>query len=351
MDLGKLERKHLSYISKPNNIMDTTIDSYYQLDVGNNNMKLQLSHSTSGRLSSKTVKDFDRDSRMILHQSVPIDNTDSIIETFWRQIKILNIIKETIVSYKDTDDHSYLVFTIGTQWVIALLYIGSASDAWLHLIRRDLASVKKDIFTSFTEVASIYVQIEEDDKDSIVEIENAVNKAKLRDNVELTDQLWSNLKGTRWVQFNQCSRKKERTLKTIYHFRLLVVQWSEIRDRVRSHMCCQIQRCCTCIYHFGHHPRCIIKWMLKFYSIFSQNMPTNNNRLATWVRDLAEKRMAIPQLNGSEPLELLLEIGIEKLAKDYDFIFSESKICSADSLKFKEEYVIAQSLARIPFQF
>lgn len=77
-------------------------------------------------------------------------------------------------------------------------------------------------------------------------------------------------------------------------------------------------------------------------------MPTNNNRLANWVRDLCEKRMAIPQLNGSEPLELLLEIGIEKVAKDYDFIFSESKICSAENLKLKEEYVIPDSSTNIP---
>lgn len=53
-----------------------------------------------------------------------------------------------------------------------------------------------EIFTSFTEVASIYVQIEEDEKDSNVEIESVVNKAIFRDNVELTDQLWSALKGT-----------------------------------------------------------------------------------------------------------------------------------------------------------
>lgn len=76
---------------------------------------------------------------------------------------------------------------------------------------------------------------------------------------------------------------------------------------------------------------------LNDFNFILQNMPTNNNRLANWIRDLAEKRMAIPQLNGSEPLELLLEIGIEKVAKDYDFIFTESKICSAENLKFKEE--------------
>lgn len=95
--------------------METTIDSYYQLNIENNNMKLQLSRSISGRLSSKTFKDFDRDSRMILHQSVPIDNPDSIVETFWRQIKILNIIKESIVAFKETDDPSYLTYTVGTQ--------------------------------------------------------------------------------------------------------------------------------------------------------------------------------------------------------------------------------------------
>lgn len=61
---------------------------------------------------------------------------------------------------------------------------------------RELAAVKQDIFTSFTEVASIYVQIEEDEKDAIVEIETIINKAKFRDTVELTDQLWSALKGT-----------------------------------------------------------------------------------------------------------------------------------------------------------
>lgn len=64
--------------------------------------------------------------------------------------------------------------------------------------------VKKDIFTSFTEVASIYVQTEEDEKDSIVEIESVVSKAVFRENVELTDQLWSTLKGMS-IQFGLCS--------------------------------------------------------------------------------------------------------------------------------------------------
>lgn len=47
---------------------------------------------------------------------------------------------------------------------------------------------------------------------------------------------------------------------------------------------------------------------------------------------MSERRLAIPCLTGSEPLELLLEIGLEKLTKDYEYIFSESKICSVDDL-------------------
>lgn len=115
MNLSKLESKHLAYIVKPTNIMETTIDSYYQLNFENNNMKLQLSRTLSGSLSSKTIKDFDGDSRMILHQSVPIDHPDSIAETFWRQIKILNMIKEAIVNFKETEDPSQLSFTVGVE--------------------------------------------------------------------------------------------------------------------------------------------------------------------------------------------------------------------------------------------
>lgn len=63
-------------------------------------------------------------------------------------------------------------------------------------IRRELATVKKNIFTSFTEVASIYVQTEDDEKESIVEMETVINRAKYREAVELTDQLWSAFKGT-----------------------------------------------------------------------------------------------------------------------------------------------------------
>lgn len=54
--------------------------------------------------------------------------------------------------------------------------------------------------------------------------------------------------------------------------------------------------------------------------------------MAELIREVSQQRIAIPRLNGSEPLELLLDIGLEKLTKDYEFIFSESKLCSSKDL-------------------
>lgn len=65
-------------------------------------------------------------------------------------------------------------------------------------------------------------------------------------------------------------------------------------------------------------------------------MPMSENRLAHLIREIIEQRIAIPHLAGSEPLELLLEIGIGKVSKDYEFIFTESKLCSAENLQIKK---------------
>lgn len=64
------------------------------------------------------------------------------------------------------------------------------------------------------------------------------------------------------------------------------------------------------------------------------NIPVNNNRLSELIRELSQQRLAIPHLTGTEPLELLLEIGIERLMKDYEYILSESKICKLSEMKF-----------------
>lgn len=68
-------------------------------------------------------------------------------------------------------------------------------------------------------------------------------------------------------------------------------------------------------------------------------MPTNQNHLAELIREISQHRISIPSLTGTEPLELLLEIGLEKLGKDYEYIFSESKICGSNELNINVKSV------------
>lgn len=70
-------------------------------------------------------------------------------------------------------------------------------------------------------------------------------------------------------------------------------------------------------------------------------MPTNNNRLAVLIREISHQRLAVPSLKGTEPMELLVEIGLEKVTRDFEFIFSESKLCSKTDLHFvQNKYAI-----------
>lgn len=57
------------------------------------------------------------------------------------------------------------------------------------------------------------------------------------------------------------------------------------------------------------------------------------------IRDVSQHRIAIPHLNGTEPLELLLEIGLDKLMRDYEYIFAESKLCSSNDLRITQRFV------------
>lgn len=63
------------------------------------------------------------------------------------------------------------------------------------------------------------------------------------------------------------------------------------------------------------------------------NVPTSHNRLSELIRDLSFQRLATPHLVGTEPLELLFEIGVEKLTEDFDYIFTQSKIGNINELE------------------
>lgn len=56
------------------------------------------------------------------------------------------------------------------------------------------------------------------------------------------------------------------------------------------------------------------------------NTPTNENRLAELIRGVANREIACPHLISTEPLELLFEIGVEKLMRDFEFVFKQSRL-------------------------
>lgn len=66
-------------------------------------------------------------------------------------------------------------------------------------------------------------------------------------------------------------------------------------------------------------------------------MPTSQNRLAFLIRELSQQRLAVPSLKGTEPLELLLEIGLEKISKDFEYIFTKAKLCGSKDLDVVHE--------------
>lgn len=94
------------------------VDSYYQLntDTTDATVTLQVSKVTNG-----LVKHFTNEapSKMILHQSIKINNFTSIIFKFWRQICIIDTIKESVVNFKETKDPSTLVFNITSDGYFA----------------------------------------------------------------------------------------------------------------------------------------------------------------------------------------------------------------------------------------
>lgn len=141
----------------------------------------------------------------------------------------------------------------------------------------EMELLKDKVFTIMTELSGLF-----DIETTCFEIEAVVQRAKERTLTDLTDKLWNVLKC--------CS------------------SYRELRQALN--------------YVFQCAAKCNIV-----------NLPTNNNRLAEIINEVSQQRLAIPCLSGSEPLELLLEIGLEKLFKDYEFIFTECKMCSSKDLK------------------
>jgi len=76
--------------------------------------------------------------------------------------------------------------------------------------------------------------------------------------------------------------------------------------------------CCTCSllpsYVFQVHPR-------------------NPTKLAHILRELMRGGSPVPAITGITAIELLIEIGLEKLSKDYTHIFLSSDLATSEQLK------------------
>lgn len=94
---------------------DVDVDVYFQLNSGLNNVKLQLSSSVRDSLSNFRLNNYEKYSRITLHQTVAINNLDSVAEIFWRQINILDQIKDSIVAFKESADSDDLVYNFGSS--------------------------------------------------------------------------------------------------------------------------------------------------------------------------------------------------------------------------------------------
>ncbi|XP_031631660.1 protein zwilch [Contarinia nasturtii] len=267
INLMELQKQHVNYVVKQYGPIEGMVDNYYRL--GNDAM-LQVSRPVNGSTTQSILNDEKTASKMVLHQSIQVNNLQSIAKKFWIQLDILNNIKQTIVSYKETKDPECLTFK------------GHS----------DIAEIKQEIYDMLTQPISIGLTDEDDvnNHKPNTSIDKIVENASVRESGELTDALWDVLRG--------CS------------------SYNALKEAIE--------------YIFTSAAK-----------INVVNMPSNQSRLAHLIRDVSDHRIAIPRLNGTEPLELLLEIGMEKLNKDYEYIFVEGKLCSAEDLRVDKKLTLA----------
>lgn len=111
-----MNQKHLSIFRSSQAIANfCIIDAYFQLNSDLNNITLQLSSSVSDSLANVRLNNYEKYSRITLHQSVFINNHNSVAETFWRQIIILNNTKDSIVAFKMTSNSDDLIYNFGSS--------------------------------------------------------------------------------------------------------------------------------------------------------------------------------------------------------------------------------------------
>lgn len=257
-------RQHLSLKSRTSTgQVETYIENIYQIK---SNISVRCCWSSTAALPSL----IDLTScEVTLRQTFRLEACNELTEDLMNQLRILTVIKNDIISYKNLDNCD------AEGRSEALVYRCGCGI--------DIGELRESINRAVTEMAGLH-EMDSAESGNECDIESVVQRIKIRRLTDLTDKLWEILK--------RCSSYKD--LKMAF----------------------------TLLFKCAAHCNIV-------------NTPTNKNRLAEIITEVANKRLAIPCLTGTEPLELLLEIGLEKLYRDYELIFDESKICSPNDLKHK----------------
>ncbi|XP_037027581.1 protein zwilch [Bradysia coprophila] len=242
---ANLMKKHLSMLMNCNEA-STRIELSFNVK---SNQTIKCSWETASLTPSLKCN---KNANIVVSQSIPVGDFSSCIAEYWRQLEILEGVKQDIEKYKKSQNNADLV------------YQRCASPL-------DLEKIEKYIMAALSNI-NTYDTAKETDTFDIVSIIGRMDSDRVQ---EVTDQLWS------------------------------------------------VLRFCSSFEHLVHALHYVFQCSAQSIVV---NTPRNNNRLASLIRDISEKRN-IPRLSGSEPLEILLEIGLQKVSKDYEYIFSESKVC------------------------
>lgn len=227
-------------------------------------------------------------------------NTHVRVEmTFQRQLPSFTYFQGAQVTLKQflsqddrSDEGSSFWFDILTLNYIKKYILDYAGDSKTEPIydcgtKMRLREIKEEIARIFTTIVFSTELNDQDEKLNKEELQSIVVSAISRDYTDITDSLWNLLKC--------CGSFGD--LKAAFNYMFHFVQMNNV-----------------------------------------VNVPSNKNHVATLIREISEGRLTNLCLSGTEPLELLLEIGLEKVEKDYAFIFVKSKITTAQELQKSGEF-------------
>lgn len=159
---------HFTFI-QPTAKLETQVETYFDL---NSHMRLKFVNYSSSKTPSLKV---DESSEVTLYQSLEVGQENSLLADFWSQIFLLHKIKEDIIQYKDNYDEDKKELP-EYRWGLKVEY--------------------ETLQEQINKTLEIFSAPEENDCELEMDhsLENVVQKAKTRNLIDLTDQLWDILK-------------------------------------------------------------------------------------------------------------------------------------------------------------